>query len=92
MIVTYCVYLYVDLRRMLALYFVAAILTNSCWCEHLVDVWKPDRDFYLFLSKFGFQQTAKLERDITLGYVYGNISVFATSNSTGFFVLLFAIF
>jgi hypothetical protein len=40
---------------------------------HLRGTWKSG-DFYLFLSKFGFQKTDMHDRVNTQGYIYGNIT------------------
>ena len=42
-------------------------------CLHLTGTWKTD-DFFVFLTKFGFQQTDLNDKVNTQGYIYGNIT------------------
>lgn len=45
-------------------------ITNSL---HLSGKWNTD-DFFLFLTKFGFQKTESDDHQNTLGFIYGNIT------------------
>ena len=40
---------------------------------HLVGQWKTS-EFFLFLGRFGFQQTNSHEVETTQGYIYGNVT------------------
>ena len=40
--------------------------------------WDTD-EFFLFLAKFGFQKTTPQEKELTEGYIFGNISSFSAS-------------
>lgn len=42
-------------------------------CLHLTGTWNSN-DFFLFLTKFGFQKTDPKDLSNTQGYIYGNIS------------------
>lgn len=48
---------------------------------HLVGTWHNGDDFFLFLAKFGFQQSIAHDSKNTNGYIYGNISSANVSDS-----------
>lgn len=53
-----------------------ALLCLPCEALHLKGTWRSS-NYYLFLAKFGFQQTtstSEAELTTTQGYIYGNIS------------------
>lgn len=63
----------------------------SLWCLgfvtqfssglHLSGTWNS-KDFFLFLTKFGFQKTDPKDQENTQGFIYGNITKSSYSNST----------
>ncbi len=65
-------------RTLLWAYLLELTLVNSL---HLKGSWRS-RDFFRFLSKFGFQQTNLHDKVNTQGYIYGNITSPAYSNLT----------
>ena len=42
----------------------------------------PEKVFFSFLAKFGFQKTEILNKDATQGYIYGNITYFGAQNDS----------
>lgn len=58
---------------LLKVYFIFMLSISSCSCLHLKGTWNT-RDFFVFLSKFGFQKTDNHDRFNTLGYIYGNVT------------------
>jgi len=55
---------------------------HGIWVMYIYgsDQWNSS-EFFLFLGKFGFQQTNEQDLDGTLGYIYGNVT--SQSNVTG---------
>lgn len=41
---------------------------------HLYGRWDPNEDFFLFLSKFGFQKTDLTNKNDTQGFIFGNFT------------------
>lgn len=41
---------------------------------HLYGRWDPNEDFFLFLSKFGFQKTELANKNDTQGFIFGNFT------------------
>lgn len=53
----------------------------SCSGLHLAGTW-DSRQFFVFLTKFGFQKTDPKQQDKTQGYIYGNITQAGSRSST----------
>ncbi|XP_013067214.2 uncharacterized protein LOC106055487 [Biomphalaria glabrata] len=58
-----------------------ATLLPSISCLHLTGLWQS-KEFFLFLTKFGFQKTDPKELENTQGYIYGNITEANSKNSS----------
>lgn len=60
--------------------FAFALFISRATCLHLTGTWRTS-DFFLFLSRFGFQKTDPGMLDDTQGFIYGNITSHAKINS-----------
>jgi len=64
-------------QQMAVLYIFFAAITLSVYqdCQSLhIEGEFQTADFFLFLSKFGFQKTEFLNNNLTHGYIYGNVT------------------
>ncbi|ODM91327.1 Transmembrane protein [Orchesella cincta] len=55
------------------------LLPNKCTSLHVYGRWNPDEEFFLILSKFGFQKTELSNKNDTQGFIFGNFTRVAIS-------------
>jgi len=61
---------------------IAFLIISPTTALHLTGRWNSS-NFFLFLGKFGFQQTTQHEKSETQGYIYGNVTVFTDNVTVG---------
>lgn len=49
-------------------------IISSTYSLHLKGEWNTDDEFFHFLAKFGFQKTTPHERELTEGFIFGNVT------------------
>ncbi|KAK8748790.1 hypothetical protein OTU49_015994, partial [Cherax quadricarinatus] len=55
--------------------FVLSIYAVQCACGlHIKGIWRTDEEFFHFLTKFGFQKTTPHDKELTEGFILGNIT------------------
>lgn len=50
-------------------------VTQNTYGLHINGVWRTEDEFFHFLTKFGFQKTTPHERELTEGFIFGNITL-----------------
>lgn len=60
------------LKEYLSIFLLLCFLCTTN-CLHLTGKWNTE-DFFLFVTKFGFQKTETYDHTNTLGFIYGNIT------------------
>lgn len=58
-------------------------IISSTYSLHLKGVWNTEDEFFHFLAKFGFQKTTPHERELTEGFIFGNVTSLGSSVAPG---------
>jgi len=70
---------YQKLQQSSLVYILLLIVAGPTLSLHVKGIWEPDKTFFLFISKFGFQKTDAGRQNHTQGYIFGNITTFSVS-------------
>lgn len=63
-----------QLLRLTIILALLALATSPCLGTHLRGKFNPGREFFKFVTKFGFQKSESLALRDTYGYIYGNVT------------------
>ena len=68
-------------RSVISQFVLLLITLQTCSCIHLKGTFET-KEFFKFISRFGFQKTDGHNEGATTGYIYGNFSVIGSGNDS----------
>lgn len=60
--------------RIVSLFTLLVCIVTHAHGLHIKGQWRTGDEFFHFLAKFGFQKTSPRERELTEGYIFGNVT------------------